>query len=481
MMSLRELLNCLQIVVAEDCEINSISLDSRAVGAGTLFCAYPGSQVDGRDFIAQAQNQGAAAVVYEATQFKLPETIDIPAYAVADLQNRVGVIAAEFYRKPSSELQVFGVTGTNGKTTCATLLVQAFELLGLRAAMIGTLGSGALEQLSYAGQTTPDPISLQKILREYADAGVTQVCMEVSSHALSQGRVAGVEFFCTLFTNLSRDHLDYHGDMQNYFAAKQSLFSAYKSDLSVVNVADQYGLKIIDSASSEFLVSYGFGGDVFAEEVHLKDDGIALEIEGNGVSFDVSTSLVGAINVPNLELLIATLLALSTPVEQVIEICHKLKPAPGRMELYKAKNGASIVIDYAHTPDALEKSLGSVREHCVGKLVCVFGCGGDRDTGKRPVMGAAADELADVVIVTNDNPRSEAPRAIAAEIVCGIKGEHQIELDRAIAINMAITQAQADDWVLIAGKGHETTQEINGQVLEFSDRQYVQSILEAAA
>ena len=481
MTNLRDLLSPLKIVVAENCIVESIHLDSREVTTGGLFCAYPGAHVDGRDFIEQAQTQGATAIVYEATQFKLPETIDIPAYPIAGLQGRVGIIAAEFYGKPSNELQVFGVTGTNGKTTCCTLLAQALELLGLRAAMIGTLGSGVLGRLSYASQTTPDPISLQKILRECVDAGATQVCMEVSSHALDQGRVAGVNFFCTLFTNLSRDHLDYHGDMQSYFNAKQALFSSYSSELSVVNVADEAGVQLLDSAVAEFLVSYGVGGDVFAEEVHLKSDGIGLAIEGNGVSFEVSTPLIGAVNVPNIELLIAVLLGLSTPIDEIIEICRQLKPAPGRMEIYKAANGASVVVDFAHTPDALEKALSSIRQHCIGRLICVFGCGGDRDKGKRSTMGAAADLSADIVIVTNDNPRSEAPAEIAADIAAGIKGAHQIELDRAVAIDLAIKQAQTDDWVLIAGKGHETTQEIDGQVLEFSDRLHVQSLLGVAA
>lgn len=481
MISLRDLLNSLQIVVAEDCEISSICLDSREASHGSLFCAYPGSVADGRDFILQAQQQGAAAIVYEATNFSLPEDIKIPAYAVTDLQHRVGILAAEFYRHPSSDLQVFGVTGTNGKTTCCTLLVQAFERLGLRAAMIGTLGNGELTTLSYGVQTTPNPIVVQQILREFADAGITQVCMEVSSHALDQGRVVGVDFFCTLFTNLSRDHLDYHGDMQSYQNAKQSLFTAYASQLSAINIADTCGAQFIESACAEFIVSYGAGGDVFAAQVDLHADGIRLGFEGNGVSFDFSTALIGAVNVPNLELLVATLLALSTPVEQIIEICTQLKPVPGRMEMYKAANGVSVVVDFAHTPDALDKALSSLRQHCQGKLVCVFGCGGDRDKGKRPIMGETADRLADVVIITNDNPRSELPDSIAEDIVAGIKGAHQIELDRAAAIELAIAQARPEDWVLIAGKGHETTQEINGKINKFSDRLHVQSVLGVAA
>ena len=481
MISLRELLNSLQIVVAEECDIHSVCLDSRKVTTGSLFCAYPGDVADGRDFILQAQQQGAAAILYEPNAYKLPDVISIPAYAVSDLQSRVGVVAAEFYGHPSSELQVFGVTGTNGKTTCCTLLVQAFEFLGLQAGMIGTLGSGQLGQLSYGGQTTPDPINVQRILRQCVDQGITQVCMEVSSHALVQGRVSGVEFFCTLFTNLSHDHLDYHGDMQSYQNAKQRLFTSYVSELSIINAADKAGAKFLDAAMAEFVVSYGAGGDVFAEEVHLKDDGISLEIEGNGVSFELSSPLIGEINVPNLELLVSTLLALSTPIEQITQICRQLKPAPGRMELYKAAEGASVVVDFAHTPDALEKALNSVRQHCLGKLICVFGCGGDRDKAKRALMGDIADALADLIILTNDNPRSEDPNSIADDIVAGIKGDYLLELDRGAAIELAIRQANSKDWVLIAGKGHETTQEINGEINQFSDRLHVQSILAVAA
>jgi len=485
MKALRDLLSPLNIVVAHDCDISHLAIDSRQVQPGSLFFAYPGAEADGRDFIESAIAIGAAAVVYEPTDFEMSVSVDVPMLPVNNLQRQVGVIAAEFYDQPSQALQVFGVTGTNGKTTCCTLLVQAFEQLGLKAAMMGTLGAGVLHQLSKGSQTTPDPISVQQFLRDCVDAQVTQVCMEVSSHALDQGRVSGVDFYCTLFTNLSHDHLDYHGDMRSYLAAKQRLFADYPADLSVINLSDSAGDAILEAGVAEFKVSFGLGGDVQAEDVELSEAGISAVMVCNGVEFAITTPLVGQINVPNIELLAATLLALSTPVEQIVEILAALRPAPGRMELYRnqseAAGSANVVVDYAHTPDALEKALYSLRKHCRGELWCVFGCGGDRDKEKRPIMGEIASSLADVVIVTNDNPRTEFPEQIAEQVIAGIDGDYQMILDRAAAIDYAIQQSNSGDWVLIAGKGHETTQEINGQILEFSDRDYVADALGVAA
>lgn len=481
MKTLAQLLSVVGHTSEHDTQIDSLSLDSRKVQTGGLFFAYPGSVVDGRDYIHAAIGAGAAAIVYDPQSYQLPADLNVIAVAVDALQSKVGLIAAEFYGQPSSQLQVFGVTGTNGKTTCCTLFVQAFEAMGLKAAMMGTLGNGRLGELDKAGQTTPDPISVQRALRGYADAGVTQVCMEVSSHALDQGRVAGVDFYATLFTNLSHDHLDYHGDMTAYRQAKQRLFAEYNAELSVINVADPAGQIFFDTALAAFTVGFGVGGDVWVDEARLTETGIHLVIEGNGVEFELSTPLIGEVNVPNIELLVASLLALSTPLEQIVEIGKNLRPAPGRMELYRGKKTASVVVDYAHTPDALDKALRSVRAHCRGQLWCVFGCGGDRDKAKREVMGQLASQLADKVIVTNDNPRSEAPEQIAQDIAKGISGGYELILSRAEAIDFALSNAQIQDWILLAGKGHETTQEIGEQVLEFSDRQFVAQRLGVAA
>lgn len=478
-MLLADLLAKHNIVSDLTVELVDMVIDSRNVRAGSLFCAYKGSVADGRDYLSQAQANGAVAVLYDPEDFELPGTLTIPAIAIANLQHQVGYLAHEFYGRACDEMQVFGVTGTNGKTTCCYLMAQALEALGLQVAMIGTIGVGRLDNLAVAEHTTPDPISLHKTLAELKAKGITQICMEVSSHALDQGRVNGVEFFCTLFTNLSHDHLDYHGDMVSYGAAKKRLFTQFQSELVITNAGDQFGGSLIDVANAEFIVSYGKGGDVYADEVRLKDSGISFEFEGNGVDFSVSTPLIGAVNVPNVEMLVATLLALSTSIEDIQRILASLKPAPGRMELYRsdAPQALSVVVDYAHTPDALEKALASVREHCDEKLWCVFGCGGDRDQAKRPVMGAAAEKSADVLVVTNDNPRSEDPQVIAQQIAAGIDGEHKVILDRAEAIQYCIENAAANDWIMVAGKGHETTQHTGDEVREFSDRKVVSECL----
>jgi len=480
MMFLANLLATLNIASDNETEITSLVIDSRKVSKGALFCAYKGVSADGRDYLLQAQEQGASAVLYEAESFELPSDVRIPAFAVSDLQSKVGGLAHEFFGRACDEMQVFGVTGTNGKTTCCYLLVQALTKLGMQAAMIGTIGVGKLDSLASASHTTPDPIALHKTLADFKAQGITQVCMEVSSHALDQGRVNGVEFFCTLFTNLSHDHLDYHGDMAAYGAAKQRLFTEFHSELVVTNASDTFGASLRDIANAEFIVSYGQGGDVYADDSVLGAQGMTFEFEGNGVDFSASTPLIGAVNIPNIEMLVATLLGLSTSIDDIQSILASLSPAPGRMELYRSAQSASVVVDYAHTPDALIKALLSVREHCSGELWCVFGCGGDRDQAKRSVMGEAADRHADKVIVTNDNPRSEDPASIADQIVSGISGNYRVVLNRAEAIATSVEQAREDDWVLVAGKGHESTQEIGEELFAFSDREQVQEALRLA-
>ena len=483
-MTLGGLLKVLEIASDADERISGLVIDSRKVSPGALFIACPGSLADGRDYIEAAQRAGAAAVIYEADGYVLPAKVTVPSFAVHDLQSKIGVLADLFFGEPSSELQVFGVTGTNGKTTSCYLLAQALTELGMQAAMIGTIGVGRPDALATTSLTTPDAVSVHRLLAEMRDQAITQVCMEVSSHALQQGRVNGVKFFCTLFTNLSQDHLDYHGDMNSYAAAKQRLFTDFHSELVITNADDKTGAALIDIASADFIASYSEqhgNGDVFLQRATLREDGMQLSIEANGIEIELSTPLIGKVNIPNVLLLVSTLLALSIPIDRIKQVVSILQPAPGRMELHSAAGKPSVVIDYAHTPDALEKALYSIQQHCKGQLWCVFGCGGDRDAGKRPVMGAAADRLADVLIVTNDNPRSESPQQIADQICVGIKGEYRVVLDRAAAIKTAISAASPEDWVLVAGKGHETTQSIGDQVLPFSDRQQVIENLRAAA
>jgi UDP-N-acetylmuramoyl-L-alanyl-D-glutamate--2,6-diaminopimelate ligase len=467
---------------APDLEVMDITLDSRQVKVGSLFCAVPGASVDGRDYIEQAIENGAAIILAEADGFAGQDVDTVPLIKVAGLSQKIGVLADAFFEHPSSEMQVFGVTGTNGKTTCCYLLAQAFTGLGHRAGIIGTLGSGEIGALQPASHTTPDAVSVHRRLAALRDDGFSQVCMEVSSHALDQARVAGLTFYATLFTNLSQDHLDYHGDMQTYAAAKSLLFTGFHSELSVVNADDELGQQIIDVADTDFMASFGEAGDVAAEEVTASENGLTFLVVGDGVEFEVQTPLVGLVNVPNVLMLCTTLLALSVSVTEIQELVGGLKPAPGRMELVTADGRPQVVIDYAHTPDALEKALLSVREHCAGELWCVFGCGGDRDKSKRPQMGAVAEQQADRLIITNDNPRSETPADIAEEIRKGIVAKDAVViLDRAEAISTAIAEAAPNDWILIAGKGHESTQTIGGDVLPFSDQQHAKAALEVAA
>ena len=475
---LHDLLPIVGLDHQSDVLIHDLSIDSRNVTAGSLFLAYPGANNDGRDFIRAAIENGAVAVLYESIAFDELQGLPVPAYGVAGLMRKVGGLASAFFDHPSDQLQVFGVTGTNGKTTCAYLLAQAFELMGMKSAFIGTIGVGSVSAIRTATHTTPDPISLQRTLAELVNEGVTQVSMEVSSHALHQGRVAGVEFYATLFTNLTQDHLDYHATMDDYGAAKAKLFTDFDAKLAIINTNDEFGVRLMDKAVAQFVVSYGESdADVYADDVMLGTDGIRFVVCSDGVEFDVATPLIGSVNLPNLLLVAATLLALSTPVDEIQTIFKQLKPAPGRMELFTRPDLPQLVVDYAHTPDALAKAIDSLRHHCQGKLWCVFGCGGDRDKAKRPLMGAAAT-AADYVVVTNDNPRSESPQAIADEILLGVADKPvHVELDRAAAIRYAASNAGPQDWVLIAGKGHETTQTVGTQLLSFSDREFANQLV----
>lgn len=481
---LSDLLQLVNVQSNADLIIEDICIDSRKVTPGSLFLAYPGVANDGRDFIRAALENGAVAVVYESLGYDDLSGLSIPAFGVPGLQRKIGLLASAFFDHPSESLQVFGVTGTNGKTTCAYLLAQAFELMGMKSAFIGTIGIGPVSDIKPATHTTPDPISLQRTLAEMVEQEITQVCMEVSSHALHQSRVAGLNFYCVLFTNLTQDHLDYHSSMDDYGAAKAKLFTEFESTLAVINADDDFGKSLINRSVAEFIVSYGeISGDLYPEDVVLSTDGIEFALQGDGIDFELLSPMVGKVNVPNLLLVSATLLALSTPVEQVQSVFKQLKAAPGRMELFTAADMPQLVVDYAHTPDALSKALDSVRHHCEGDLWCVFGCGGDRDRAKRAVMGQAAEAAAQRVIITNDNPRSEDPQAIADEILAGFAKPDSalVELNRAAAIKMAFEKAQPNDWILVAGKGHETTQTVGDRVLEFSDRDYAAELVSNVA
>ncbi len=469
--------------LGDDPEIRGLTLDSRAVQPGWLFIAVPGARADGRAYLAGAYAHGAAAVVYEAKDF-IPDAPYSSAIGIMNLREQIGGIADRFYGAPSRRLRVIGVTGTNGKTTSTQLLAQALDRPPARCGLIGTLGSGFPGRLDPSLNTTPDAVSVQALLAKFADSGAQTVCMEVSSHALDQARVAGVAFEIAVFTNLTRDHLDYHGDMQAYAAAKARLFDFPDLKAAVINQDDAFGRELIERTRGRVTVlSFGLhGGDVQARAVQPSVAGLEFTAVTPQGETRLRSPLLGRFNVENLLAVLAVLLVTGMPLAEAAARLSQATPVAGRMERFGGGTGQPlVVVDYAHTPDALEKVLLALREHTRGKLVCVFGCGGDRDRGKRPLMGRIAEQLADVVIVTSDNPRHEDPAAIINEIVAGMQTVPRAVPDRVRAIRTALKQARGGDIVLVAGKGHEDYQEIGDQRLDYSDRDAVRALLEEAA
>jgi UDP-N-acetylmuramoyl-L-alanyl-D-glutamate--2,6-diaminopimelate ligase len=490
------LLDGITKIPATEARVADLTLDSRQVRAGSLFFALPGQNVHGLNFAADAATRGASVVLWEAGDDVPPPVLPpgVFAAAIPDLKKSVGRIADRFFNWPSSHLRIVGITGTNGKTTCAYLLAQCLERLGNAAAYMGTIGWGRPAALAEPTHTTPDAVTVHRTLAQLRTSGVREVAMEVSSHALDQGRVDGVHFQAAAFTNLTRDHLDYHGSMREYGAAKAKLFQAADLKHIVLNVGDEFGRALAQTytgGASLIAIWVGAGDsgwladrEVHATQVRMEPRGISMELDGSFGKLTVNTQLMGRFNAENSLIVIACLLSSGISLTDAASALAECKPAPGRMEVLNAdaRNKPTVVVDYAHTPDALAKALGAVREHCAGALWCVFGCGGDRDAGKRPVMGAIADELADQIIVTDDNPRSEDPQAITAAIVSGIRS-HAVRVihDRGDAIATALKEAQAIDVVLIAGKGHEDYQ-IYGQTRRrFSDRSEALRYLGAAA
>lgn len=467
----------LSLLRAQGVHLGSITADSRKVQPGSLFLAYPGERHDGRTFIGQALVQGAAAVVWESEGFDWHADWQVPNFPVRRLREQCGAIADSFYERPSEKLWMIGVTGTNGKTSCSHWLAQTLSLLGRKTALVGTLGNGFPGALSHAINTTPDPILLHGMLADYLQQGAQAVAMEVSSHGLEQGRVGGVHFDVAVLTNLSRDHLDYHGDMQAYAAAKKKLFDWEGLGCSVLNVDDAFGLQLAHelAAAGKPLLTYGFAEDAMVRgyELVFTSQGLSMQVATSSGHASMSAAAVGGFNASNLLAVLATLLSSGVQLHDAVAAIAQIKPVAGRMQQMGGGSKPLVVIDYAHTPDALEKVLHALRAQSTGRLFCVFGCGGNRDAGKRPLMGEVASRLADKVIVTSDNPRDEAPQAIIKTIEAGMHGDYEIEPDRAHAIAMAIMQAGAGDMVLVAGKGHEDYQEIAGVRHAFSDQSVV--------
>jgi UDP-N-acetylmuramoyl-L-alanyl-D-glutamate--2,6-diaminopimelate ligase len=468
-MSLNELLNGFADAQgAGEIVVSGLSLDSREITTGDAFVALRGGKGHGMDFAAKAVENGAAVILAEGP-FDAADP-GVPVVTVKDLREHTGSIAARFHREPTRALDVIGVTGTNGKTSTVQLIAQALAFLGKKPASVGTLGAGMHGAIVEGERTTPDAISMQGLFAGFRDAGATHVAMEVSSHALEQGRVNAIAFDVAVFTNLTRDHLDYHGTMEAYGAAKAKLFAFDGLKAAVINVDDPFGAKLakgLPDGVQKLRTS-------MAHEATDKDAEVRADIvvtSAKGLSFNLTTpwgmrtvrsALLGRFNVANLLAVAAVLGALGEPFERIHAALESLQPVNGRMSRLGGDGKKPlVVVDYSHTPDALKQALLALRSHTKGKLICVFGAGGDRDTGKRPIMAGIAERLSDTVIVTDDNPRSEDGDAIVAQIVTGFAHADtvKIERDRAKAIAMALASAKADDVVLIAGKGHETYQE----------------------
>ncbi|MEP7328649.1 MAG: UDP-N-acetylmuramoyl-L-alanyl-D-glutamate--2,6-diaminopimelate ligase [Betaproteobacteria bacterium] len=456
-----------------------ITADSRRVEAGVAFAAYPGLHFDGRVYIPDALQRGASAVLWDSSNFHWRPEWDAPNVGVDRLQQRLGSIADFIYGSPSKSLWMTAITGTNGKTSSAQWIAQALEACGRRAAVLGTLGNGFVGALAPSTHTTPDITVLHEMLAQFHAAGASSVAMEVSSHGLEQGRVNGVQFDIALFTNLSRDHLDYHGTMAAYGAAKARLFSWPGLKYVVINADDPFGQSLIESsrARGQKLLTYGTAStaDVAAVGITMDATGMTLDVVTPWGRTTVTAPVVGAFNAQNLLGVLTVLLASDVSLAEATRAMATLTAPPGRMQRLGGNGKPLVVIDYAHTPDALDKALTALRPAVsgAGEIVCVFGCGGDRDPGKRPEMGRIAARLAHRVVVTSDNPRNEEPAVIATGIIKGIReiGNRRwaLEPDRAAAIREAIATATAQDLILIAGKGHETYQERNGVRTPFSD------------
>ncbi len=473
-----------EVRARHDVEVGGVSLDSRQVRLGDLFVAVPGTLADGRDFVHEALRRGAAAVLCEAGGSYDFGALAVPVFVMTDVRSQLGVIANRFFGSPSQELMVIGVTGTNGKTTCTHLLAHALDRAADRCALIGTVGSGFPSALDRLDNTTPDVFMIHRLFAHFLQAGATRVSMEVSSHALDQQRTAGVAFDIAVFTNLSRDHLDYHADMHRYAETKAGLFAAEGLQCAVVNGDDPFGRELLARLAGKLdTISFGVErGDVHARELRLLKDGMELLAVTPQGTTRIRCALLGRFNAANLLAALAALLASGVGLDAAQAALSALRPVTGRVERFGGHAGAPIVVvDYAHTPDALEQVLRALREHTRGRLRCVFGCGGDRDRGKRAQMGRLAEQLSDWVVLTDDNPRGESGDRIIADIAAGMQARARVMRDRASAIGAAIRGAGENDVVLIAGKGHEDYQQVGDQRLPYSDRETVRTILGEAA
>lgn len=472
--------------------VTGIAIDSRQVQAGDLFLAYQGSRQHGTHFINDAISAGAIAIVTDSDAVALQTDPSIPILVIHDLQKKAGIIASRFFSEPSKALSMYGVTGTNGKTTVSYLLSYALSHCKARCAFIGTLGYGDVSQLYKGNMTTPDPITLHSLLSEL-QLHYQAVVMEVSSHALDQSRVSGIDYKTAIFTNLSRDHLDYHNTMEDYAASKALLFHRPELQQAIINGDDAFGIELIESLKTQLDVTvytrqesiyHRFQSEpvslVYAQHVERNHLRSVIDLIGSFGSISINTSLPAEFNVQNIIAAYAALCVSSIDSATAANAISQFPGIAGRMEYFTEEDRPMLVVDYAHTPDALEKALKTLRKELNGKLYCIFGCGGDRDQGKRAEMGHVAEHYADVIVLTSDNPRSEDPAQIVAQIEVGIgdMSKVTVRLDRSDAIINTYLKAQAEDVILIAGKGHETTQQIGDDILPFSDRELARRLTE---
>lgn len=476
-----------------DREIQGVSLDSRHVVPGGLFIACAGISSHGLEYVEQAIGQGAVAVLWEpAGNVQRPSLpVEIAVIEVPQLVTVAGAIAATFYGNPSQRMDVVGITGTNGKTSVSHLVAQALAAYGRRCAIVGTLGYGFIDSLEPPTHTTPDAVKLQQLFAQLAGGGADSVAMEVSSHALEQHRVGGIAFRTAVFTNLSRDHLDYHADLASYAAAKRRLFRMPKLQAAVVNADDMIGREILAGLAADVrAIVFATQDDslrgipntevVLATSIEFDSQGLVLDVTYRGGSYLLRAPLFGRFNALNLLAVFGTLLSFDINPAEAARALSFVRPVRGRMERLGGGQQPLVIVDYAHTPDALAQILSAAREHCAGELHCVFGCGGDRDRGKRPQMGRIAATLSDAVIVTDDNPRTEDADRIVSEVLAGIADDDKVRVqrDRAIAIRDSIVAARAGDVIVIAGKGHEDYQIVGTRREHFSDVEVAHAALE---
>jgi UDP-N-acetylmuramoyl-L-alanyl-D-glutamate--2,6-diaminopimelate ligase len=456
---------------------------SDRVKPGFVFLATQGQSFDGKRYISQAIEKGAGVVIAETENWE-PVRMEagVPIIAIPKLSMHLAELSGRFFGFPDPQLKTVGITGTNGKTSCSHFLAQALAYLNHRCGIIGTLGRGFLADLHYTQMTTPDTAYLHEIFADFSAAKATHVAMEVSSHSLDQDRIAGLPFAAGIFTNLTQDHLDYHGTMAAYGAAKKRFFTDYPMGKAIINQDDAFGATLIAELAAGKALAYSLvdsKAPIYADHLNFSVSGFTAQVHTPWGSGLLRSPLIGIFNLQNLLAVLGAMLVMDIDLVSALAALGQVTPVAGRMELLGGKDKPTLVVDYSHTPDSLQQALQALRKHCSGKLYCLFGCGGNRDRAKRPIMAAIAERYADVVMVTSDNPRLEIPEAIIDEIFVGFKDPHKIgrQVDRGQAIAELLQKAQAGDYILIAGRGAEPTQQIGEQHLPFCDKAKILELL----